>query len=66
MPQPSPRWGKPKSSPPAGGIEGGYLFRASGSSLRFKGFLAVYEESKDEDEQAEEYEVDRRTGQRDP
>ena len=31
-----------------------YLFRASGSSLRFKGFLAVYEEAKDEDEKAEE------------
>jgi DNA topoisomerase-1 len=31
-----------------------YLFRASGSSLRFKGFLAVYEESKDEDAQVEE------------
>ena len=30
-----------------------YLFRASGSSLRFKGFLAVYEEAKDEDEKAE-------------
>jgi DNA topoisomerase-1 len=26
-----------------------YLFRASGSSLRFKGYLAVYEEAKDED-----------------
>jgi DNA topoisomerase-1 len=47
------------SSPPlAGGIEGGqekpYLFRASGSSLRFKGFLAVYEEAKDEDGVMEE------------
>jgi DNA topoisomerase-1 len=31
-----------------------YLFRASGSSLRFKGFLAVYEEARDEDAQAEE------------
>ncbi len=31
-----------------------YLFRASGSSLRFKGFLAVYEEAKDEDDKAEE------------
>lgn len=30
-----------------------YLFRASGSSLRFKGFLAVYEEAKDEDAKAE-------------
>ncbi|MCP4541344.1 MAG: type I DNA topoisomerase [Chloroflexi bacterium] len=27
-----------------------YLFRASGSSLRFKGFMAVYEEARDEDE----------------
>jgi DNA topoisomerase-1 len=46
------------SPPQAGGIEGGqerpYLFRASGSSLRFKGFLAVYEEAKDEDETTEE------------
>jgi len=31
-----------------------YLFRASGSSLRFKGFLAVYEEAKDEDTTDEE------------
>ena len=30
------------------GHEWPYLFRASGSSLRFKGFLAVYEESRDE------------------
>jgi DNA topoisomerase-1 len=28
-----------------------YLFRASGSTLRFPGFLAVYEEEKDEDEE---------------
>jgi len=46
------------ASPPSGGKEGGYekpyLFRASGSSLRFKGFLAVYEEAKDEDAEAEE------------
>jgi len=27
-----------------------YLFRASGSTLRFKGFLSVYEEAKDEDQ----------------
>ncbi len=39
---------------PPGGEERPYLFRASGSSLRFKGFLAVYEEAKDEDEEAEE------------
>jgi DNA topoisomerase-1 len=59
----SPVGGTANSSPPhpstslgtdAGGIEGGYLFRASGSSLRFKGFLAVYEEAKDEDETVEE------------
>ncbi len=31
-----------------------YLFRASGSSLRFKGFLAVYEEAKDKDAEDEE------------
>jgi len=31
-----------------------YLFRASGSSLRFRGFLVVYEEAKDEDAQEEE------------
>jgi DNA topoisomerase-1 len=31
-----------------------YLFRASGSSLRFKGFLVVYEEAKDEDAEEEE------------
>jgi DNA topoisomerase-1 len=31
-----------------------YLFRASGSSLRFMGFLAVYEEAKDEDAQEDE------------
>ena len=30
-----------------------YLLRASGSSIRFKGFLAVYEEAKDEDAQDE-------------
>ncbi len=41
-------------SPPYRGGDGGYLFRASGSSLRFKGFLAVYEEAKDEDAKAEE------------
>jgi DNA topoisomerase-1 len=50
--------GTSTSSPPlAGGIEEGqapYLFRASGSSLRFKGFLVVYEEARDEDEVTEE------------
>lgn len=29
-----------------------YLFRASGSRIRFRGFLAVYEESRDEDEKS--------------
>ena len=31
-----------------------YLFRASGSTLRFKGFLSLYEETKDADEKCEE------------
>ncbi len=31
-----------------------YLFRATGSTLRFSGFLIVYEEAKDEDVQEEE------------
>ncbi len=31
-----------------------YLFRASGSSIRFHGFLIVYEETRDEDEAPEE------------
>jgi DNA topoisomerase-1 len=39
--------GSPPSVAPARGGEAPYLFRASGSSLRFKGFLAVYEEAKD-------------------
>jgi DNA topoisomerase-1 len=42
------------SSTPMGEEEKPYLFRASGSSLRFKGFLAVYEEAKDEDAEDEE------------
>jgi DNA topoisomerase-1 len=33
-----------------------YLFRASGSTIRFQGFLIVYEESKDEDRPADEEE----------
>lgn len=37
-----------------GQIEKPYLFRASGSTLRFKGFLAVYEEARDEDVREEE------------
>ena len=60
-----PASGSPPLSPPqgggprsAGGRKGGedmpYLFRASGSSLRFKGFLAVYEEAKDEDAKDED------------
>lgn len=34
-----------------------YLLRASGSSLRFQGYLIVYEEIRDEDQQPEEEEV---------
>lgn len=34
-----------------------YLLRASGSSLRFQGYLIVYEEAQDEDQQPEEEEV---------
>jgi len=45
--------GSSPTSSPIGGKEGEdekpYLFRASGSSLRFKGFLTVYKEKKDED-----------------
>jgi DNA topoisomerase-1 len=37
-----------------GEAEKPYLFRASGSSLRFEGFLAVYEEARDEDAKEEE------------
>lgn len=33
-----------------------YLFRASGSTLKFPGFLIVYEEAKDEDQKASEEE----------
>ena len=33
-----------------------YLFRATGSSIRFRGFLVVYEEAKDEDEAPDESE----------
>lgn len=39
---------------PADVEERPYLLRASGSTLRFPGFLAVYEEEKDEDEVEEE------------
>jgi DNA topoisomerase-1 len=31
-----------------------YLFRAAGSSIRFRGFLVIYEEARDEDEAPEE------------
>lgn len=34
-----------------------YLFRSSGSSLKFPGYLVVYEEAKDEDKKSEEEEV---------
>jgi DNA topoisomerase I len=36
-----------------------YLFRASGSTVKFLGFLVVYEEAKDEDQAAEEEEETR-------
>ncbi|HSF80580.1 MAG TPA: type I DNA topoisomerase [Anaerolineales bacterium] len=35
-------------------VAGDYLLRASGSTVRFPGFLTVYEESKDEDQTSEE------------
>jgi len=44
----------PPSLPPTTKDERPYLFRASGSSLRFKGFLAVYEEAADEDARPEQ------------
>ncbi|MDY6875147.1 MAG: type I DNA topoisomerase [Chloroflexota bacterium] len=44
----------PPSPPYRKREEGEYLFRASGSSLRFQGFLAVYEEARDEDAKAGE------------
>lgn len=34
----------------------GYLFRASGSTIKFPGFLIVYEESQDEDKEADPHE----------
>jgi DNA topoisomerase I len=34
-----------------------YIFRASGSSIKFPGFLVVYEEAKDEDQKPEEEDV---------
>lgn len=38
----------------AAGKEHSYLFRASGSTIRFPGFLIVYEEAMDEDQKADE------------
>lgn len=38
----------------AAGKEHTYLFRASGSTLKFPGFLIVYEEAQDEDQKPEE------------
>jgi DNA topoisomerase-1 len=38
-------------APPAAGSEWPYRLQASGSRVRFKGFLTVYEESQDEDTQ---------------
>jgi DNA topoisomerase-1 len=35
-------------------LERPYLFRATGSTLRFKGFLAIYEESRGEDDEDED------------
>jgi DNA topoisomerase-1 len=42
------------AGPADDGEEPPYLFRASGSTLRFPGFLVVYEEEKDEDEESVE------------
>lgn len=36
------------------GIDHSYLFRASGSALKFPGYLAVYEEAKNDDRKSEE------------
>jgi len=44
----------PPSLPSPPTSEKPYLFRASGSTLRFKGFLTVYEEAQDEDAKTEE------------
>ena len=43
---------------PSAGSDGErhFLFRASGSTLRFEGFLAVYEEARDEDSKGDEEE----------
>ncbi len=38
------------------GVHNPYLLRASGSTLKFPGFLAVYEEAKDEDQKGEDEE----------
>jgi DNA topoisomerase-1 len=43
------------AGPPAG--EKPYLFRATGSVIKFPGFLKVYEESREEEEQEEEKDV---------
>ena len=40
----------------AAGKDHNYLFRASGSTIKFPGFLVVYEEAKDEDLKADETE----------
>ncbi len=40
------------AGPPADAEERPYLFRASGSTLRFPGFLIVYEEEKEEEEES--------------
>ena len=51
---PQPPAGDVLSEPEAATRDWRYLFRASGSSLRFPGFLAVYEEARDEDTPAAE------------
>lgn len=40
----------------AAGRDHAYLFRASGSTIKFPGFLIVYEESQDEDQKSDEAE----------
>ncbi len=44
----------PSDAPSQANSERTYVFRASGSTLRFKGFLAVYEEARDKDEPQED------------
>ncbi len=46
--------GKRSGSVPSGGEAHIYTLRAAGSSVKFPGFLVVYEEAKDEDKKTEE------------